>query len=237
MAEGPEINPHEVLESMRRRGLDPATVTSCLPAAGSKAAIRGVKGCVSFEYCIFNQRRYSMGRPFKGEGPKNIAYYLKPEDGTPHQKEAVIACERFCHTLKPRMQTGERDRAEGKPGEIIEIIGVEGHPEHHSYQFKTWCKKDENDKRPDAEWHFKIEEREIPAWVPRQDLRPDSYESQLERRSKAREQARDLEQYGEPEPVAVSVAPTTSKEQRREGVAKDEPWVLAEPAEPAKGKK
>lgn len=116
-----------VIEEVKRNGFDPGVVRSCMPAADAKklGGVPGVVGCDLWERCPFG---LTKNGGFKGHTwrPRNVIYYLEPNDGTTHAKEDVLPCHAYTRLLANKARDGRIDIEEGRPGEIIQIIGQEG---------------------------------------------------------------------------------------------------------------
>jgi hypothetical protein len=111
------INPQPIgtLDELRRENLNPALIGSCAPSSP------GVRGCQSYPNCIFRFKKFGGFRDF---GAKNIGYFIQTHEG--NKKEDEGSCHFFMQRLYDRMRAGERDRQDGKAGEIIEVIAQEG---------------------------------------------------------------------------------------------------------------
>jgi len=190
-----------VIHALREQGLDPSRVVSCVPSAGLTGAIPGVRGCNVYDRCPFHLTRYGG---FKGEGPKNVGYYIKVNDGTTHQAENEIACYRFVSLLLERMRAGLRDREQGRTGnpgpELINIVSQEG----DSIRVKDWVKVNLNDVSLNAPYHFVRKIQTVSAYKHPDDLQGDSYESELERSAMERMHHDPDLQVGPPEMPEVT---------------------------------
>jgi hypothetical protein len=122
-----------VLEACKQKGLDPSKAVTCLPAKGSPGHVPGVHGCKAFGQCIFGWRKYGG---FKGTLPKTIAYFIDPNDGFKSRKEDIKHCYSFVSSMKNKMLAGDNFRAQGKPGEIIQIVGFENAPKGSGFRDK-----------------------------------------------------------------------------------------------------
>lgn len=114
--------PIGTLEELRRENLNPALVGSCAP----KNDALGVRGCQYYENCIFRLTKYGG---FRGNGPRNCGVFLQTHEGMKVEMER--SCFFVMSRLYDRMRAGERDRQDGKNGEIIQIVALEpslGHP-------------------------------------------------------------------------------------------------------------
>lgn len=116
-----------VIEAVKRHGFDPAIIRSCMPSSDLKrfGGVAGVVGCNMWDRCPFGMTKNGG---FKGQTwrPKNVIYYLEPNDGTTHAKEDVLPCNLYTQLLANKARDGRIDLEEGRTGEIIQIIGQEG---------------------------------------------------------------------------------------------------------------
>ena len=97
-------------------GYDPKKVASCC-----EGSMGGTRGCPVWESCIF-ARRQNGG--FKGQGPKYVGVLVYPDEGPPN--ELIMPCFSAVMTLRTRMLAGNRERDEGRKGEVIRVIKQEG---------------------------------------------------------------------------------------------------------------
>lgn len=116
-----------VIEQVKKNGHDPGVVRSCMPASDAKkfGGMQGIVGCDVWERCPF---ALTKNGGFKGQGwrPRNVVYYIEPNDGTTHAKEDVLPCHLYTRLLANKARDGRIDLEEGRQGEIIQIIGQEG---------------------------------------------------------------------------------------------------------------
>jgi hypothetical protein len=110
---------------------------------------------------------------FKGEGPKYVAYRLITDEGTAN--ENCVKCHSFMRHLYSRMIHGQKQKLDGKRGEIIRIIGQEG----DFYRPRVAVKKDPENKRADAEWVYKTDPVEVPRHPRPGEVSPDDYVANL----------------------------------------------------------
>lgn len=118
-AMGLNPNPVGTPEELRNENLDLRVIGSCAPARP------GVCGCQFYENCIFRFTRFGG---FRDEGPRNVGYFLQTHEGS--KKEDQGSCHFFMSRLYDRMRAGQRDREDGKNGEIIQIIALEEGGDH-----------------------------------------------------------------------------------------------------------
>lgn len=113
--------PVGTLHEIREAGMDPELVACCHSRAEGE-----IRGCPVWKTCQFN-RKPNGG--FKGEGPRNVGYYLKTSrsDGG-RQKEDFIPCYGFVIALQGRMLAGRAARDRGEDHETIRIVAQEGEP-------------------------------------------------------------------------------------------------------------
>ena len=116
---GLQPNPVGTPEELKSRGLDRRMIGSCAPPGP------GVQGCQSYARCIFRLTRFGG---FRDRGPRNIGYFLQTHESM--KKEDECSCFQFMQRLYDRMRAGERDRQDGKNGEIIQVIAVEPGLDH-----------------------------------------------------------------------------------------------------------
>lgn len=194
MAVKQPMEAHEVkalLASLKAKGRDPATATSCAPGEGEEFRPPGVHGCPHYYGCIFGQKRFGG---FKGSGrdylPHNVIYEFKPNDGTNHQKEDIVSCHAFMQTRAREMFAGRTAMEQNEPGELINIIGGEG----DEYLF-GWFGKDPkwpNQNDPNVPFLDQVETRTCPPYKPMiRGHRDDSYEAQVEKRRAERQSGAD----------------------------------------------
>jgi len=175
-------SPIGTLDELRKQGINPALVGSCArPSAG-------VRGCQHHENCIFRFRRFGGFRDDPG-GARNIGYFLQTHEG--NKKEAVASCHFFMQRLYDRMRAGERDRQDGKNGEIIQVIAQEGEIIHR--QMTVNVNEGKLPVQP-AKYEKKTFTGPVPAF-PRPGQRPAvHYDTLLDDRRRAREaQETDLQ--------------------------------------------
>jgi hypothetical protein len=103
------------IAQLREAGLDPARYGSCSRPG------RDMVGCHVYDSCPFGQERYGA---FKGVKPKNVGYYIKALSGG--SKTDWMTCHDFISSLWARMMNGLFEVMNGRKGEIIRIIGLEG---------------------------------------------------------------------------------------------------------------
>ena len=113
-AMGIHPDPIGTLDELRRESIDPAMVGSCSPPSP------GVSGCKHYEQCVF---RFKKNGGFRDQGPAGIGYYHRTHEGRQHEND--VPCHFFMKKMYHRMRDGERDRQDGKGGEIVEIIAIE----------------------------------------------------------------------------------------------------------------
>ncbi len=113
-AMGIHPDPVGTLDELRKENIDPAMVGSCSPPAP------GVSSCKFYENCIFRFNKYGG---FRDAGPAGVGYYHRTHEGRAHEND--VPCFFFMKKMYHRMRDGERDRQDGKNGEIIEIVSIE----------------------------------------------------------------------------------------------------------------
>lgn len=96
-------------EELQEAGISPLAAGSC-----SKHTAENI-GCSYWSSCAFAQQ---ANGGFRGQGPRNIGYYLKIQEG--NKKEDWMACFQYMHALHPREQ------AQDRTGEVIAIVAQEG---------------------------------------------------------------------------------------------------------------
>jgi hypothetical protein len=116
--------PIGTLEEIKAAGLNPEKVCSCSPTIKGS----GIRSCAMEGACKFDRPRYG-GFKFT-RGPCNIGFEVITGDTLP-SGEAVIQqgacpCYVWVSRFQKRAEFGAAQRADGKPGEIITIIGQEG---------------------------------------------------------------------------------------------------------------
>lgn len=107
-------DPVGTLDELRKEGINPATVGSCSPP------ISGVSGCKFYDQCIF---RFKKNGGFRDKGPVGVGYYHRTHEGRQHEND--VPCHFFMKKMYHRMRDGERDRQDGRNGEIVQIIAIE----------------------------------------------------------------------------------------------------------------
>jgi hypothetical protein len=180
MAPVARFDVNRILDACEARGLDPAQVVSCAPSDGPQK-VEGVRGCNSFGNCIFNLTRNGG---FKGTLPRNIGYYLDPNDGSGHRKEDFCPCFRFMYSLGDRMKAAEFYRGQG-PVETIQIVAQEG----ELIRVSTWVPVDPKDKSETAAYRKDKKTIPVPKFDPNMLKVEDDYERELLERQAKREEA------------------------------------------------
>ncbi|MGQ0721019.1 MAG: hypothetical protein ACT4PE_05525 [Candidatus Eiseniibacteriota bacterium] len=173
-------------EEIEAQGMDPAFVACCAPPTKDGS----VKGCAWWEKCQFHRK--ALGG-FKGEGPKNVGFYMRTanSDGA-QQREGVAPCFRFVATLQPRMLNGLDRKNRGQDHEVIQVIAQEG----EKIVVREWktVAPDGGNKSKDYRMKSSIVEMTVPKF-PRPGENPGvTYDNQLDQRAADRERrASDLE--------------------------------------------
>lgn len=107
-------------DEVRKAGMDPARVGSCSePIKGQN------QGCAFWHKCIFQSHKNGG---FRGHGPMNVGYFHQTHEGRKVENE--VSCELFMDKLFERQRAGQRDREDGKNGEIIRIVAIEAGLSH-----------------------------------------------------------------------------------------------------------
>jgi hypothetical protein len=185
------INPHPIgtVEELKRLNLSLGANGSCAPSAGLPGHQPGVRGCPVYDRCPFHLKKLGG---FKDHGPRNVGYYLRTHEG--HAKEDFTPCYHFVATLVERMRAGQRDRENGKNGEIIEVIAQEGR-EDQKIMTKVWSPVDESNKALTAPYKMIRALVVVPKFPRPGEAGSDlSYDMELEQRRLKREaKDRDLE--------------------------------------------
>lgn len=163
--------PQGTLDELRKEGADPARIACCAPRAP------GVRGCAVENECPFHLQKYGG---FKYKGPKNVGYYLRTHEG--QQKQDFTSCHAFVRTLLSRMRSGIAAAQEGKPHEIIRIIGQEGDTIRQRYAEPV----NPNDHTINARWRMVTKTVTIPAHPRPGDNPQTSYDQELWAEEKAR---------------------------------------------------
>jgi hypothetical protein len=171
-----------VIESVKRHGFDPGVVRSCMPSSDLSrlGGVKGVVGCNQWDRCPFGLTRNGG---FKGVSwrPKNIIYYLEPNDGTTHAKEDMMPCFLYAQLLQNKARDGRLDLEEGRNGEIIQIIGQEG----DTYTENAFVKINSADPAQNSGWKNQESTKTCPEYVFPSTLAGQQHERDL--RKKARE--------------------------------------------------
>lgn len=178
--------PVGTMEEIEAQGLDPDAVATC----HKRDKEHGVRGCPVWSSCKFHLRDRNGGVWKKGEGPRNIGYYLKTSRADQsHAVENFMPCYVFVLSLEHRMRAGRAARDEGKDHEVIQIIGQEGD--------KIYVKRYENLAADGGNRSGDIRQRSVPVeiTIPKF-LRPSqnpgvTYDQILRERQEAREEAAD----------------------------------------------
>ena len=151
-----------VIEATKRAGLDPGVVRTCMPSSDLTrlGGVRGVVGCNQWDRCPF---ALTKNGGFKGVSwrPKNIVYYLEPNDGTTHAKEDILPCFLYSQLLQNKARDGRLDIEEGRNGEIIQIIGQEG----EMYTENALVKINPADPAQTSGWKNQQTEKVCPEYV------------------------------------------------------------------------
>ena len=115
-----------VIDDVKRNGFDPGVVHSCMPSSDLKryGGVQGILGCNVWDRCPFDLTRNGgfKGRTWR---PRDVIYYIEPNDGSTHAKEDVTVCRLYVQLLKNKEEDGRRDLDAGRNGEIVQIIGHE----------------------------------------------------------------------------------------------------------------
>lgn len=185
-------------DELRKVGVDPGMVGSCAQPNPQT----GVRGCPLWASCPFHLQKYGG---FKGQGPKNVGYYIKTHEG--RQAENFMTCHNFVRVLLARMRSGRQQAEEGKSNaEIVRIIAQEGGMVRQRGSFAV----DPEDRRPNAPWAMKTVAREVPKFPRPGERKGVSYEADLwadEMKRRSVEDDFDVEFNGPPPQPEVGEAP------------------------------
>jgi hypothetical protein len=185
--------PIGTLDELRKEGINPAFVGSCSPPSS------GVGGCKSYDSCIF---RFKKNGGFRDNGPRNCGYYHRTHEGRAVENDC--SCAFFMSRMYDRMRAGERDRQDGKNGEIIQIIAIEGgmnHPLSGEPIHRTMTINENEGTNLAPKWVKKTITGPVPKFPRPADRQTVSYDTLVEDRRRMREaQNPDLET-GPSEPV------------------------------------
>lgn len=116
--------PIGTVAEVEREGLDPTKVRCC----GDEKKGSPILICKQSGACPFSRARYGG---FKGQsGPQIVAVEIITgdvlPDGEPVVQQGEFPCHVYVQKLKKRAEFGQLQREDGKPGEIISIVGFEG---------------------------------------------------------------------------------------------------------------
>jgi len=176
---GIQPNPIGTLEELRKEQINPAFVGSCSPPSP------GVGGCKSYEACVF---RFKRNGGFRDNGPRNIGYYHRTHEGRAVENDC--SCEFFMRKMYHRMRDGERDRQDGKNGEIVEIVAIEGglnHPLSGQAIHRTMTMNENDGTALVPKWLKKTVTGPVPKFPRPADRQTVTYDTLLEDRRRLRE--------------------------------------------------
>jgi len=149
----PTHHPIGTRAELDAHGIDPDMAGCCGPH------LKGIqRGCQYWDSCMHNKK--ALGG-FKGQGPRNVAYYIEPAPGEGAAMEASCPCFIFVGTLQNRMLAGMDRKNRGLPHETVMLVAVEGDGRKYLRRVWTTDAPDGGNKSKNYKMHHTDEEIEV----------------------------------------------------------------------------